>query len=118
MDSIMPESHGFRLLPSIVDHYTVTDPSKIHSYIYPSNVLQNEIVAISYRELACAIDNAARWLIDDVGVANQNIAFLGCSDLRSVVFFLASMKAGCKVCGHDHEGVILRDSLTQARYLC
>jgi acyl-coenzyme A synthetase/AMP-(fatty) acid ligase len=87
----------FRLLPAIVDDYAETAPDKIHSYIYPSARLQDGIKAVTFKTLARAVDRAARWLMSGGDITNKPVAYLGCSDIRSIIFFLACIKTSSVV---------------------
>jgi hypothetical protein len=90
-------SCGFRLLPSIVDYYAATDASKIHSYIPLFEQLQDGFTAVTFQALSRGINRASHWLIHNFGGPNKVVGFLGCSDLRSVIFFLAGIKANVTV---------------------
>lgn len=86
---------GYRLLPQLVDHIAATEPQKVHSYVYSSSPRH---LKVTYRCLARAVDRLATSLTTSAQVKGEFVAIIGCSDLRSVIFFLASIKAGCTVC--------------------
>ena len=88
---------GSRLLTHLIDHYSVTCPDKVHSYVQPLGTLKSPFVSVTFKTLAGAVDRAAQWLKRDAGVSNSTVAFLGCSDLRSTIFFLAGAKVNAVV---------------------
>jgi len=88
---------GSRLLTHLVDHYSVTCPDRVHSYVQPLGTSKSPFISITFKTLAGAVDRAAQWLKWDARVSNSTVAFLGCSDLRSAIFFLAGAKVNAIV---------------------
>ena len=94
------ESSGRRLFPHIVDKRARTGYERPFG-LYPRTTdPSNGFRAVSYAQLANAVNRAAWWLDQALGEAgNEDCAFayFGPTDLRYVVFVLAGMKTGRKV---------------------
>lgn len=54
---------------------------------------------ITYRELASAVNGAAKWLVDTLGAGQdfETLAYIGPNDVRYPFLILGAVKAGYKV---------------------
>lgn len=88
-----------RNLPSWIDDEVGREPERICVQIAASQA--SESLQITIGQLANTIDRAAWWLEDVLGGRGQGfptVAYLGPSDLRYLIFVVAAVKAGYKVC--------------------
>lgn len=93
---------GRRLLPVIVDE---RDPKQIFARVPKSSTtLRDGLINITYGEFARAINRAAGWLEDKFGRSTSfdTLAYIGPSDIRYGIFFLAATKLGYKVSKKYH----------------
>lgn len=78
------------------------DPEKVYASIPADNDdLSKGFRDITYREFRSAIDAAAYWLQEQLGVPAHRsfptFAYYGARDLRYAIFLVAAMKLGYKV---------------------
>jgi acyl-CoA synthetase (AMP-forming)/AMP-acid ligase II len=91
-----------QLIPNIVSQHAAQDPEKVYASIPADNDdLSKGFRDISYREFRSAIDTAAYWLEEQLGVPARGtfptFAYYGARDLRYAIFLVAAMKLGYKV---------------------
>lgn len=96
---------GSRLLPQVVDELARSSPERIYASVpIHSNPLQG-LRDVTILELAQAVSHFAWWLDEHLGKSTsfETLAYVGLSDLRYVVVFLAAVKCGYKVSGEGSE---------------
>ena len=93
------QDYGSRLLPQVVDELAFSDPHRIYGTFPQSSDLSSGFRDVTMLEMSQAIDRAAHWLEGVVGRSTQfeTIAYMGLSDLRYAIIFLAAVKCGYKV---------------------
>ena len=90
---------GSRLLPQVVDELARSNPERIYAsiplYSDPSLGFQD----VTMLDLAQAVNHFAWWLEEHLGKSTTfgTLAYIGLSDLRYVIVFLAAVKCGYKV---------------------
>jgi len=92
-------SYGARLVPQMVDEIVKLNPHRIYASIpYSSNVTEG-FRNVTFLQLAHAVNHIAWWLHQDFGRSNdfETLAYMGISDLRYTVIFLAVIKCRYKV---------------------
>lgn len=91
--------YGKRLIPQIVDGLANTDPNRIYASFPLSTNVSDGFRDVTFRELAQAADAASWWLERKIGRsdASETLAYMGLSDIRYTVVFLAAVKCGFKV---------------------
>ncbi|KAG8533588.1 uncharacterized protein KY384_001328 [Bacidia gigantensis] len=90
--------YGSRLLPQVVDELAESNPSRVYA-IYPfTSDLSKGFRHVTMGELAQAVNKVAFWLDDTTGRSTtfETIAYMGPSDIRYTIFFLAAIKCGYK----------------------
>lgn len=97
-----PRSHEYqrRLLVNIVDDYAGVEPNRTWAYKPRSSKPEDGWIPITYAELANAINHVAHQISQTVKKNSTyefpTLAYVGPSDARYAIVFLAAMKAGCK----------------------
>ena len=96
-DSSQP--YGSRLLPQVVDKLSRTDPKRVYATFPLSSDLSRGFRDVTMREIAKAINKLAWWIRMKLGRSTvfETIAYIGPSDLRYAIVFLAAVKCGYKV---------------------
>ena len=91
--------YGKRLIPQIVDDLARSDPNRLYASFPLSTNLSDGFRDVSFRELARAADATAWWLEKQIGRSDSTdtIAYMGISDIRYAIIFLAGVKCGYKV---------------------
>ena len=88
------------LVPNLVDERARLTPDALYAE-YPVSSLTYEegYRKITYRDFANAVNGAARWLVDTLGLGEdfETLAYIGPNDLRYLAFILGAVKAGYKV---------------------
>lgn len=94
--------YGKRLIPQIVDELANTDPTRIYASFPRSTNVSDGFRDVTFRELAQAADAASWWLERKIGRSDssETLAYMGLSDIRYTVVFLAAVKCGFKVSLH------------------
>lgn len=92
--------YGRRLLPQAVDHYAATDPARVYASIPRcATSLSDGFRDITMAHLATMVNHFARWIDTRLSLsALQTIGYVGPTDIRYAVMFLAAAKARLKVC--------------------
>ena len=91
---------GARLITSTIDHYATDTPNRTYASIPRSEHLSEGFVAITYKQLANAINHASWWLHSELGerdAAFDTFAYAGPKDLRYPILAVAAAKVGRKV---------------------
>jgi acyl-CoA synthetase (AMP-forming)/AMP-acid ligase II len=94
-------TYGKRLLPHIIDERAKTGYGRPFALFPRSKVPGAGFRAVSYAQLANAVNRAAWWLEATTTQDEEKerpVAYLGPNDLRYIIFVLATMKTGRKVC--------------------
>ena len=97
----IPENAGERLMTTIIDDVSKSDPRRCFMSIQRSSDLNEELRDVSYASIARAINRCAWWMEDLLGkgVDHPTIAtHLDPMDFRHVVLIFGAIKAGYKAC--------------------
>ena len=91
--------YGSRLLPQVVDELACSDPDRIYASIPRSSDLSDGFRDVSMLQISQAVNKFAHWLEGVIGrsTAFETISYMGPSDLRYPIIFLAAVKTGYKV---------------------
>ena len=91
--------YGARLLPQVVDQLAVSDPIRVYASIPISSDLSAGFRDITMLDMAAAVDFFAWWLDSRCGRSSQfeTLSYMGVSDIRYAIVFLAAVKCGYKV---------------------
>lgn len=91
--------YGKRLIPQIVDELARSEPTRIYASFPLSTNVSDGFRDITFKELAQAADAAAWWLEKMIGRsdASETLAYIGLSDIRYTIVFLAAVKCGFNV---------------------
>ena len=96
-----PENAGERLMTTIIDDVSRSDPRRCFMSIPRSSDLNDGLMDLSYALIARAIDRCAWWMEDLLGKAANfpTIAtYLNPMDFRHVILIFGAIKAGYKAC--------------------
>lgn len=89
------------LTPHIVDRLAKVTPSAVHA-LYPKSTVTYEegYRAITYKDLANAVNGIAWWLHEALGPSDNFdvLAYVGPNDIRYIALLLGAMKTGHLVC--------------------
>lgn len=109
------KSWGSRLLPMVADQLAAEDPHRIYASVARTTNIADGFRDMTILELTNAVNSMAWWLEEHFGRSNtfETIAYMGVSDIRYNVIFLAAVKCGYKVSawhakaleGFEHNGV-------------
>lgn len=92
------EYRGKRLLPHVIDYYAQNDPHRVYAVIPTSGGMEDSMQDIEMYSMASAINNIAWWIDHQFESVQKGIlAYVGPSDLRYPIVFLASIKCRWKV---------------------
>lgn len=96
-DSSQP--YGSRLLPQVVDELSRSDPTRVYATLPRSSDLSRGFRDVTMLEIAMAVNKLAWWIEMNLGRSTvfETIAYIGPSDLRHAIVFLAAVKCGYKV---------------------
>lgn len=94
---------GERLLPQVVDTYASIEPERVYASIPWTTDVNDGFRDVSMTDLASAINHVA-WMLEGVdGKPSagrfETVAYMGASDIRYAIFFLAGIKVGYVVSG-------------------
>lgn len=91
--------YGSRLLPQVVDQLSYDDPKRVYASFPLSSDLSQGFRDVTMLEVSQAVNGFAYWLEEHFGRSTnfETISYMGVSDLRYVVVFLAVVKCGYKV---------------------
>ncbi|KAJ5738945.1 hypothetical protein N7493_002100 [Penicillium malachiteum] len=92
------KNRGQRLLPHVVDYYAYHDPDRIFAAVYNSDGVENGFQDVTAKTVANAVDQMAWWLSKNLksNSRRRTLAYIGPSDLRYTVIFLAAIKCRWK----------------------
>ncbi|KAJ5765091.1 hypothetical protein N7520_004650 [Penicillium odoratum] len=88
------EYRGQRLLPHVIDYYAHHEPDRVFASICKSGSPDNGFEDITMRSMATAVNYMAWWLSKNLkkGSKRRTLAYIGPSDLRYTVIFVAAIK--------------------------
>ncbi|KAL8811465.1 MAG: hypothetical protein Q9200_001785 [Gallowayella weberi] len=92
-----PADCGRRLLPNLIDHIALTDPTRVFVSLPKSPDIQDGFHDVNYQAYATAIDRYSWRLDQEAGRPRhdfEKIAYMGPSDFRYAIFVIAAVKAG------------------------
>lgn len=88
------------LISHLIDKRATLTPNAVYAE-YPVSALtyRDGYRKITYREMANAVNGAAKWLVDTLGAGQdfETLAYIGPNDVRYPVLILGAVKAGYKV---------------------
>lgn len=92
----IPLDCGKRLLPAVLDEIATKDPQRTFISVPVSSDLSEGFRDISYGTFGKAVDKYAGWLRAQIGDSGRpkTILFYGPLDLRYLLVFLGTPKAG------------------------
>lgn len=96
-----PGPIGRRLLAATIDHIAENEPNRSWVSVPVNEDLSHGFKDISFKQFAEAINRAAWWLEQTLGVNNGNFetfAYAGEKDVRFPILAVAAIKVGRKVC--------------------
>lgn len=93
------KSWGSRLLPMVADQHAAEDPHRIYASVARTANIADGFRDVTILELTNAVNFMAWWLEERFGRSDTfaTIAYMGVSDIRYNVVFLAVVKCGYKV---------------------
>ena len=93
------QPYGARLLPQVVDELSRSDPTRVYATFPLSSDLSHGFRDVTMLEVAQSINKLAWWIEMNLGRSTvfETIAYIGPSDLRYAIVFLAAVKCGYKV---------------------
>lgn len=97
----VPKSSGERLMTTIIDDISESDPQRCFMSILRSSDLNDGLRDVSFALIARAIDRCAWWMEDLLGKGADfpTIAtYLDPMDFRHVILIFGAIKAGYKAC--------------------
>lgn len=91
--------YGSRLLPQVVDELARSNPGRIYAIIPLSSNLSQGFRDVTMLQLSQAVNKCAYWIehILERNTLFETVSYIGPSDLRYAVVFLAAIKCGYKV---------------------
>ena len=92
--------YGQRLLPQLLDELSRSTPGRLYAS-YPRSVdIAQGFNDVTFQGMARAVDAFAWWIEETLGRSNsfETLSYLGVSDLRTAIIFLAAVKCGYKAC--------------------
>lgn len=97
------KNRGQRLLPHVIDYYAHHQPDRVFASIFKSEDLDNGFEDITAETMATAVNYMAWWLTKNLKTRSKRrtLAYIGPSDLRYTVIFLAAIKCRWTVCNMD-----------------
>ena len=93
------QPYGSRLLPQVVDRLSQSDPQRVYVIFPLSSDLSRGFRDVTMLEIARAVNKLAWWIEMNLGRSTvfETVAYIGPSDLRYAIVFLAAVKCGYKV---------------------
>lgn len=103
--------YGQRLVPQVLDELASTDPQRVYAAIPKTAEVKDGYQDITVADLALAVNFTAKWIEDKFGKSAdfETITYIGLSDLRGVVTFLAAVKTGYKASVIVSSGIVNGD---------
>lgn len=95
----VPSDRGHRLLPTVVDQISASDPNRVFLSYQSGPRPRDGYRDVTYREFAAAINRCSWWLDKELGRSDdfRTLTYYGSRDLRSTVVMYAAVKTGHKV---------------------
>ncbi|PVH91860.1 acetyl-CoA synthetase-like protein [Periconia macrospinosa] len=95
----MVPNYGSRLLPVVLDEIAEQQPDLIYARIPLTTNISDGFKAVTFADIASATNYVAAWIESTYGRSTNfsTIVYMGVSDLRYVVVFLAAVKCGYKI---------------------
>ena len=96
----VPLDHGRRLLPVLVDQFSVSDPDRVFLSYQSGARPKDGYRDFTYKEFAAAVNHYSWWLEKSLGRSDnfRTLTYFGSRDLRSTLIMYAAVKTGHKVC--------------------
>lgn len=96
--------YGSRLLPQVVDELARSSPNRIYATIPLSSHLAKGFRDVTMHQVSQAVNKCAYWLEHTIGRSTvfETLCYMGLSDLRYAIVFLAAVKCGYKVSGSEN----------------
>jgi hypothetical protein len=93
------QDYGARLVPQVADQLAASSPSKIYASIPRGSDISDGFRDVTVLELVSAVNDMAWWIEENYGRSDvfATIAYMGVSDIRYAIVFLAAVKCGYKV---------------------
>lgn len=93
-------SYGRRLLPNVVDELRNSSPSRVYASCPKTADVADGFFDFTVADLGRCVDFMASWIENKFGRSDnfETITYIGLSEIRGPVTFLAAIKAGYKVC--------------------
>ena len=93
------QPYGSRLLPPVVDQLSRTDPTRVYATFPLSSDLSRGFRDVTMLQIARAVNKLAWWIEMNLGrsIVSETVAYIGPSDLRYAIVFLAAVKCGYQV---------------------
>ena len=90
---------GKRLLPKVLDDIASFEPNRLYGSIARTADLNDGFRDITFHDMANGVNGFAHYLKDTVGQSKKfdTIGYIGVSDFRTAIVFLAAVKCGYKV---------------------
>lgn len=94
--------YGRRLMPLVLRELAATNPDRLYAAIPKNSSVEDGFVDITVGDLSRCVDLMAHWLSDRFGPSDrfETLCYIGISDLRGVIVFLAAVLCGYKVRHH------------------
>ena len=91
--------YGSRLLPQVVDELAHSDPQRVYATLPLSSDLTKGFQDVTMRQVSQAVNRCAYWLENTIGRSTvfETLSYMGLTDLRYAIVFLAAVKCGFKV---------------------
>ena len=91
--------YGSRLLPQVVDELARSNPNRVYATLSLSSDLTQGFCNVTMLQVSQAVNRCAYWLEHTVGRSTvfETLSYIGLSDLRYAIVFLAAVKCGYKV---------------------
>lgn len=94
-----PYDSAGKLIPTILDEIAANEPDRVYGILPISQTgYESGARKITWRKLANAANGMAKWMIENLGPAQdfETVSYIGPNDMGHVVVALAAMKAGYK----------------------
>lgn len=90
--------YGRRLVPQVLDDLASNNPHRVYAAIPKTAEVKDGYQDVTVADLACAVNFMSKWIEDKFGKSTnfETITYIGLSDLKGVVTFLAAVKTGYK----------------------
>ena len=90
---------GRRLLPQVLDDIASSQPNRLYGSIARIADLNDGFRDITFHDMSNGVNWFAHYLEDTIGQSNnfETIGYVGVSDFRTAIIFLAAVKCGYKV---------------------